>query len=197
MLVPILAALPFSTQFLVDRKTNYYELMMMRSGKYKYLFSMLAVSAFAGFLAIAIPLLINFLLFSLTFPAIHPDPFVYYTQGLFSFKTLFYSLQLNFPLIHTLFYIFLSGIIGSLFAVFSAALCLHIRFSLISLVIPVIISILISGLSELVEVGLSPIDFLDMNATAPVYLWCIALFGILMIMLTFILAIIGVRRLVR
>jgi hypothetical protein len=197
MLLPILAVLPFSIQLVVDKKANYYQLMMMRSGKYKYLLSMLIISGVGGFLVIVIPLLINFLLFSLTFPAISPDPFVYYINGLFSFKTLFFYLQLNYPLIHTLFYILLSGVIGSLFAIFALVLCLYFRFTLIVLVIPVIISILISVCSEIFHIGLSPLNFLDMSTGVPVYLWAVLVFCFCMIICTSILLIIGGRKLDR
>ncbi|WP_243292947.1 hypothetical protein [Bacillus sp. FJAT-47783] len=197
MLLPILAVLPFSIQLLTDKKVNYHQLMMMRSGKYTYLFSMLFISAVAGFLVIVIPILINFLLFSLTFPAISPNPFIYYTYGIYSFKTLFISLQLNYPLMHTLFYILLSGFIGSLFAIFSSVLCLYFRFTLIVLATPVFISLLISVCSEFFHIALSPINFLDMSSVLPVYPWSVLLFCISMIICTLILLIIGVRNLDR
>jgi hypothetical protein len=195
ILLPILAVLPFSIQLLIDKKTNYYQLIMIKSGKYKYLLSMLTISSIGGFLVIAIPISINFLLFSITFPYITPDPFIYYTDGLSSYKTLFFYLQLNYPLIHTLIYILLSGIVGSIFALFAAVLCLYLRFSLIILVTPLFINLLMSFLGEFFGVSLSPIYFLEMSSELPVYLWSVLVYCSFMIICTIILFIIGVRRL--
>lgn len=195
MLLPILAVLPFSIQLLVDKKANYYQLMMMRSGKYQYLFSMIIISGIGGFLVIVIPLLLNFLLFSLTFPAISPDPFVYYVYGIFSFNTLFFNFQLNNPLIHTLIYILLSGFIGSLFASLALVLGLFFRFTLIVLVFPVVINILISFSGEFLNIGISPMIFLDMSNRVPVNLWGVLLFCLCMIICSAILFFIGGKKL--
>jgi len=195
MLLPVLAVLPYSLQLLVDKKTNYSQLMIMKSGKYKYLFSMLTMSAFSGFLVVAIPIFVNFLLFSLTFPAISPNPFVYYIYGIDAYDTLFFNLRLNAPLIHTMIYIFLSGLVGSLFAVFTTTLCLYFRYTLIILAIPLFINLLISVVDESFTMAVSPLNFLKMTVSLPVHLWDVLLFALLMIFLTCILLGIGVRRL--
>lgn len=195
MLLPILAVLPFSIQLLVDKKTNYSQFMIMKSGKYTYLFSMIIVSSISGFLVIFLPILINFFLFSLTFPAISPSPFIYYMYGLDWFDTLFYELHLSYPLIHALFYIFLSGLIGSLFAALATTLCLFFRYTLIILTIPLIINLITSLLSEFFEIGISPMLFLNMTSSVPIYLWSTLMFCCFMIVCTLILLSIGVRRL--
>ncbi|PAD20156.1 hypothetical protein [Terribacillus saccharophilus] len=195
MLLPILAVMPFSTQLIEDKKTNYHLLMIMRTSKKKYLFTILITSSVAGFLAIVIPIVINFFLFTLTFPAIPPDPFIYYTEGLFSFETFFYNWQLNYPLIHSIFYIFLSGLVGSVFAIFSVGLCLYFRFTLIVLAIPIVISLLFSLCGEFLELSLSPINFLDMSSTLPVSPWSVFIFCSVMCVSTLLLIIVGGRKL--
>lgn len=195
LILPILAIVPFSMQLLVDKKSKYYQLMMMRSGKFNYLFSMVAVSSLAGFIVIAIPLLLNFFLFSLTFMAIPPNPIIHYVDGIYGFKTLFFSLQLNHPLLHILLYIFLSGVVGSLYACLATTFALFFNFSLIVLVIPMIFHLIVHVVNEPINVAISPINFLNISSRVPVHLWSVSLFCVFVLLCIIILFVIGGKKL--
>lgn len=194
-ILPVLAILPFGTQLLSDIKANYHQLMIMRSSKFMYLQSMVMISAVGGFMVIVIPLALNFLLFILTFPAISPDPFIYYMDGVYSFKTLFFTWQLNHPFLHTLFYIFLSGVSGGLFASLAASLALYFKFSILLLVTPLFFSLLFSALSELLDLAIAPMKFLDISSRMPVELWGVGLFAFVSVLCTGILLFLGGRKL--
>ncbi|MFC4387880.1 hypothetical protein ACFOZ1_08655 [Gracilibacillus marinus] len=193
VLLPILAVIPYGIQLLTDRKTNYAQLMIMKAGKHRYLFSMLAVSAAAGFLVIVLPLLLNFLLFAITFPSIAPNQFLYYMYSPGSYQVLFFDLHQSFPFLHTMIYITLAGLVGGFFAMFATSLGLIVRFQLLLVVVPLLFTFILSMIDEFLQLSLAPYDFLHMVNALPTELFYVYIFFGLLLLGTAAFYGIGVR----
>jgi hypothetical protein len=151
LIFPFLAALPYSGQLHTDIHSGYYELAISKSSKYNYYISMIGVNVIAGFIVVSLPVLINFYLHCLSFKAIPPHPALYYGDVVLDNQsTLFYELFQTQPLLTTLIYIVLFGLVGSMMALTALASSLVIKKKIIIYAVPFIYQLLLSIVPSLV-----------------------------------------------
>lgn len=68
LLVPLVATLPFADSFALDRVQNYLSYVLVRSSLRRYFISKFLTNLLVGGLAVALPLLILFIITSITYP---------------------------------------------------------------------------------------------------------------------------------
>lgn len=176
-LLTLLAAIPYGAQLYIDKKTGYYELVISKSSKLKYHSSIATVNFIAGWLVVSLPVLFNFYLHSLKFRAIKPNPVLYYDKVPGEFSTLFYNLFNEHPLIHTVIYIGLFGLVGSMMAAVSLASSLVIQKKIFIYATPFIFQLLLFSFP--ISISLNPMEFLLTVSTSVVQLKGVCIFFIL------------------
>lgn len=116
-LVPLLATLPYAMSYNKDRSAGYYAQLVSRGGLKEYLIGKYVAVFVSGFIVVVIPLLINFLLVTLDTPL--RVPLVISSSALGTREFGLIKLYFHHPLLFTLFYIFLDGLWGGVFALAS------------------------------------------------------------------------------
>ena len=79
------------------------------------------ISFLAGFLTVAVPLLLDFVFYYCTLPNMKPDPVLNMSTAVMSDLTYLAGLYYSNPLLHVAFYLFLAGLAGGLAATISLA----------------------------------------------------------------------------
>ncbi len=120
-LFPLLVCLPYGWSFCRERRSGYIKNMVIRSGKWQYFLAKYTALFLSGGLAMVIPLLFNFLLAAVLFPAITPNV-IYdtaYGIGAESFLSMVFYTK---PFLYVAAYLFVDFVFGGL----TACLCLSI-----------------------------------------------------------------------
>lgn len=73
MILPLLAVLPHSLSFYTDKENGYIRQMYIRFSREKYLFAKFAAVFIAGGSVIVVPLILNFAVCAMMFPALYPQ----------------------------------------------------------------------------------------------------------------------------
>lgn len=119
LLLPFLAALPFGWSLAEEIRSGYAAHVIFRSGKKSYYTAKMTAAFCSGFLVIAVPLMLNFLVVSAFLPCLTPE--ILYPYGGLMQKSMLYQLYYTYPHIYVCAYILLDGIYGGLFAVIATA----------------------------------------------------------------------------
>jgi hypothetical protein len=189
LILPILAALPYGAQLRLDVKTGYFDLSIHKSTRGKYYTSIYLINAFAGFFVILVPVTWNFLLHSLTYKAITPNPMLYYSHVPESRTTLFYHLFFNFPVVNTIIYILLFGLVGSVMATLALSSGFFAKNKLIIFSIPFVFQLFLSLLPS--GLFINPQDFLLSVSISVVQLGGVIKFFLVTLFLTSIVFFLG------
>jgi len=118
---PLLASIPFADSFLVDRKSGYIKNILTRTSKKNYYISKFIAVFLSGGFAVAIPLLLDFYLTALFFPAVIPD----ISSGIFAlfanstWASAFYTHPFAYVFLYLLLIFVVSGILASVALAFS------------------------------------------------------------------------------
>lgn len=75
VLIPLLVTMGYSWSFASDWQSGYIEQMVCRISRHRYYLAKYAATFVSGFLIIAIPLIVNFLICACFIPSYTPDPF--------------------------------------------------------------------------------------------------------------------------
>ncbi|MDR1511883.1 MAG: hypothetical protein LBS56_00145 [Propionibacteriaceae bacterium] len=116
LLLPLLAALPYGTSFLEDRSSGYVAGIVTRAARGRYYAAKSVAVFLAGGVAVTLPLLLDFAVTALFFPALAPEP----VTGTFPLRgdslggDLFYSQPLAYVLLSLVVLFLWSGLIGCL-----------------------------------------------------------------------------------
>ncbi len=188
-LFPLLISIPYGWSYCAEQRSGYEKNVVIRTGKYRYYFAKCLALFLSGGLAMVLPLLFNFLLSAMFFPAITPSP-VYetaYGMGASSFLAmLFYTKPFFYVLLYLLIDFLLSGLIASL----CFALAAFVKKSVLVTLLPFFLLLgvnyfcqsLIYKSSTVIYTELSPMAFLravpaayDTNGFV-IFGWAAALF---------------------
>ena len=185
MLLPLLAGLAYGWSYCTERKSGYAAQMVSRSRKKSQ--SVLAkyiATVLAGGAAVAIPLVLNFIVICCFIPAYTPDNFywLYYSMDAHFLRGLFF----NTPLLFVCCIILLDFIFAGLFAAACVALAFFVKNKFAVILLPFLGVLAVQYLQDNVLgtitdfIAISPMDFLRgyaMNAVLglPILIWLILL----------------------
>lgn len=185
MLLPLLAGLAYGWSYCTERKSGYVAQMVSRSRKKSQYFLAKYIATFlAGGAAVAIPLVLNFIVICCFIPAYTPDNFywLYYSMDAHFLRGLFF----NTPLLFVCCIILLDFIFAGLFAAACVALAFFVKNKFAVILLPFLGVLAVQYLQDNVLgtitdfIAISPMDFLRgyaMNAVLglPILIWLILL----------------------
>ncbi len=185
MLLPLLAGLAYGWSYCTERKSGYAAQMVSRSRKKSQYFLAKYIATFlAGGAAVAIPLVLNFIVICCFIPAYTPDNFywLYYSMDAHFLRGLFF----NTPLLFVCCIILLDFIFAGLFAAACVALAFFVKNKFAVILLPFLGVFAVQYLQDNVLgtitdfIAISPMDFLRgyaMNAVLglPILIWLILL----------------------
>ena len=185
MLLPLLAGLAYGWSYCTERKSGYAAQMVSRSRKKSQYFLAKYIATFlAGGAAVAIPLVLNFIVICCFIPAYTPDNFywLYYSMDAHFLRGLFF----NTPLLFVCCIILLDFIFAGLFAAACVALAFFVKNKFAVILLPFLGVFAVQYLQDNVlstitdSIAISPMDFLRgyaMNAVLglPILIWFILL----------------------
>lgn len=185
MLLPLLAGLAYGWSYCTERKSGYAAQMVSRSRKKSQYFLAKYIATFlAGGAAVAIPLVLNFIVICCFIPAYTPDNFywLYYSMDAHFLRGLFF----NTPLLFVCCIILLDFIFAGLFAAACVALAFFVKNKFAVILLPFLGVLAVQYLQDNVLgtitdfIAISPMDFLRgyaMNAVLglPILIWLILL----------------------
>lgn len=185
MLLPLLAGLAYGWSYCTERKSGYVAQMVSRSRKKSQYFLAKYIATFlAGGAAVAIPLVLNFIVICCFIPAYTPDNFywLYYSMDAHFLRGLFF----NTPLLFVCCIILLDFIFAGLFAAACVALAFFVKNKFAVILLPFLGVFAVQYLQDNVLgtitdfIAISPMDFLRgyaMNAVLglPILIWLILL----------------------
>lgn len=185
MLLPLLAGLAYGWSYCTERKSGYAAQMVSRSRKKSQYFLAKYIATFlAGGAAVAIPLVLNFIVICCFIPAYTPDNFywLYYSMDAHFLRGLFF----NTPLLFVCCIILLDFIFAGLFAAACVALAFFVKNKFAVILLPFLGVFAVQYLQDNVLgtitdfIAISPMDFLRgyaMNDVLglPILIWLILL----------------------
>ena len=185
MLLPLLAGLAYGWSYCTERKSGYAAQMVSRSRKKSQYFLAKYIATFlAGGAAVAIPLVLNFIVICCFIPAYTPDNFywLYYSMDAHFLRGLFF----NAPLLFVCCIILLDFVFAGLFAAACVALAFFVKNKFAVILLPFLGVLAVQYLQDNVLgtitdfIAISPMDFLRgyaMNAVLglPILIWLILL----------------------
>ena len=137
MAMPLLAVLPYGTELLEDHLSGYNRHVVIRKNREAYYLTGFMTAFLSGMLVIAIPMVINFLLHTSTYPLLIPQ------DGRGSAPigrvTMWGALFFEHPLVYTLIYLFIPSFYCGLVACFSVAIGLVFEQRFVSLFFPFVL----------------------------------------------------------
>lgn len=179
MLVPLLAVIPYAWSYLKERSSGYSMQVSSRASRSGYLFAK-AVAAFtSGAAALAIPLVIGFVVIACLVPARLPDVTSAFYFGIYDIS-LWSELFYNEPILYSACYIVLIAGFAGIWAVFVASLGYVMRDVVALVVLPYLFLIGVRFASEnifssAVQAPLTPFDFLrPVSESQPANPWIVA-----------------------
>lgn len=133
LIFPLIAVLGYAGTCFDDKKHGYRNLVLLRSGKRTYFHVKAFVVFLSGGIAVSIPLLLNFVLTAMKYPALYPDSFESFGP---SIKCVGSFLFYRHPLVYILLYLLFDFIIAGLFCVLTMILCEKAEYKFIALLLP-------------------------------------------------------------
>ncbi|MGG3445045.1 hypothetical protein CN957_02425 [Bacillus cereus] len=120
LLIPILASLPYSDSYLIDKQTNYISTMYSKINRFQYMLSKYLVTFFTGGIVIILPFLLNFVYLVTFLPNVLPEnQYMGPVQYEDPFAFLFYINPILFVLMYLVFIFILSGLYACVSLAFS------------------------------------------------------------------------------
>lgn len=146
MVFPLIAALPYASSYLSDRKSGYIKLIYTKTKRFYYLLAKLIAVFLSGGVAVTLPLLFNLWVTALCVPSIIPD----ISTGFFpifgdSFAADIYYMH---PYVYTAIYNLIIFVVSGVFCTSALAFSYLLKYSSIVLVSPFFLYILISFISS-------------------------------------------------
>lgn len=201
-LFPLLISIPYGWSYCAERRSGYVKNVVIRAGRTRYYLSKYIALFLSGGLVMVIPLLSNFLLAAMFFPAVIPDPsyITAYGIGASSFLSMhFYSRPFLYVLLYLLVDFVFSGLIACL--CFTASALVKNRVVVILLPFFILLGfhyfcysfIYTSGVVIYTEV--SPMVFLcPVPSVYDTNLFVVLIWGITLFLLTFLTTVVRGQR---
>ena len=115
---PLLVTIPYGWSYCEEKTSGYIRSMVVKAGKKNYYLAKYTSVFVSGGLAMIIPLLFNFLLTSLIFPAITPEVIYDTTTGVFG-ESLMSNVYYTNPLVYVSIYLLIDFVFCGLIACIS------------------------------------------------------------------------------
>ncbi|VDG19046.1 hypothetical protein [Lactobacillus paraplantarum] [Lactiplantibacillus mudanjiangensis] len=195
LILPLLAALPVSTLIRKDLESGFLAQLQLRLSVKSVFKSYLFVTALLGAAIIVIPLLVNFLLYFLLIPNIHPDNLLNSNILVINRNTLLVGLFFQHPFMHVLLSIIFAGFWGAMFAIFCLGWSLLINNRFVAMTAGFVLQLailLVHGMTDL-SVTFVPMYFVTETSQNDIQLWVVLLMTMLMGVGTAVLAMGGYR----
>ncbi|MDA1507894.1 hypothetical protein PDJ93_06500 [Bacillus cereus group sp. BcHK28] len=125
----------------MDRNNGFLYSVLIKMGTQRYFLSLYSINFIISFLIIAIPLLFNFYLYLMTYPAVAPNPIINYTSATISPTAQFHTVYYGHPNIYFLMYVFLNGMYGAICSSLALAVSFFIKRVYFVYVVPFILHI--------------------------------------------------------
>ncbi|MED2185968.1 hypothetical protein [Bacillus wiedmannii] len=120
LLIPILASLPYSDSYFIDKQTNYISTMYSKINRFQYMLSKYIVTFVTGGIVVTLPFIINFLYLVIFLPNTLPEnQYMGPVQSEDPFAFLFYLNPIIFVIMYLLFIFTLSGLYACISLAFS------------------------------------------------------------------------------
>ncbi len=198
---PLLAAIPYGWSYCEEKKCGYLGMAAVRSGKTTYFLSKYIAVFISGGLAMVIPLVFNFLLTALFFPAVTPDPVNCTSYGVF-FNSLMATLYYTMPFLYVFFYLCIDFLYCGLIACLSYAVTSIVRRRVIVVILPLFLLLAFHYSRQFVYTSwqtiykeISPMFFLRPVAAIYQASWTVIIVEMaVLFLLTFCLSMIWERR---
>lgn len=194
-LLPMIASIGIGTVIQEDKNSGFLYLALSKTTYQKYFNSFFILSFCVGFIVIALPLLFNFLAAFLFLPNVPVDAVINSNIGLTDTSTFFPDLYFTHPFIHILFYIFLSGFFGGIFALLSISCSFYYKNQFITLVTAFVFQILLTIFNLFMSFSISPMFFLpEIQPIQGGSFLFVVIFAIVLILISAILFYQGVKK---
>lgn len=135
MIFPVLASLPYSDSYWVDKNSGFNKSIYTRSKKKDYFISRYITNFIIGGTVVVIPLILNFYILMMLLPAVHPSIF---DESILP-KDMFSSLYYFHPYLYVGIYLALTFIFGGTFASIGLAVSAYCKNRLLVVTTPVLI----------------------------------------------------------
>ncbi len=161
LLCPLLATIPYSWSFSVEKKNGYINNIFIRTNKSRYVNVKFIVTFLTGGLCALIPIMVNLMVVSAFIPAVKPDVFydIYYNMPVSNaFSQLFYEM----PVVYILLKVIIIALFSGCYAVMGQATGFIIKNKFIAILLPFVFMMLYNYISNVFSptVELSPIQYL-------------------------------------
>lgn len=184
ILVPLLASISTATLLRSDINNRFIIQLKIRRKISQIVKSYALLSFFTGFIAIIVPLLINFSLMFLFFPNINPDPLINSNLAVMNQNTLFVSMYYTHPFIHAILSIIFASFWGGLFALFTFVSTFFIKNVFVGLCSSFFLQIFLLILNFILklpnDVSYVPMNFIRVTNSANVNIFVVLISSILM-----------------
>ncbi|SHH70958.1 hypothetical protein SAMN02745196_01141 [Clostridium collagenovorans DSM 3089] len=161
-ILPILAAIPYTWSYCSERNSGYVKNMIIRSGKREYYTAKYIAVFVSGGLAVLIPLVLNFLLASMFFPASVPDS-QYYIYYAISGNSLLSGLFYTKPLIYVFIFLIMNFLFSGVIACISFIVARFIKTKVAVILSPFFLVLAVDYFKRIpeafIKVELSPMQF--------------------------------------
>jgi hypothetical protein len=174
-LLPVIASIPFSNSYILDRELNIDVILRNKSGNTNYFISKAIASALAAFLVFLIPLIVNICINELVFPKTYLDAngqdfgTLLYSEYIYSEEEREYY-SLNFFLSHPQFYNLSIALLTAIYAAICGLAAFSIsffvkRFRYLTCVPMLILSLLGNIVFILKERNIISLKFINLQVT--------------------------------
>lgn len=137
MIFPVLASLPYSDSYWIDKNSGFNKGIYTRSKKKDYFISRYITNFIIGGTVVIIPLILNFYILMMLLPAVHPSIF----DASIIAKHMFSSLYYFHPYLYVGMYLALTFIFGGTFASIGLAVSIYCKNRLLVVTTPILIYI--------------------------------------------------------
>jgi len=164
LLLPLLAVLPYAWSYLEERKSGYVGSVVVHTARIKYFFAKYIAVFLSGALAVAIPIVLNFLICACFMPARMPDVFAVIYFGIFE-ENLWSEVFYTNPFLYVALFTLLNFAFSGLWAVTVFALSGLLRNRVALTILPYLAWVFVDFVSDtvlqdVVDVELTPFGFL-------------------------------------
>lgn len=132
---PLLVTIPYGWSYCEEKQCGYIRMVTVRSGKTAYFLSKYVAVFLSGGLAMVIPLVFNFLLSAMFFPAVMPMPIYCTTNGIF-FDSLLSMLYYSKPFLYVLIYLCIDFLFSGLIACLSYGAASFVKHRAVTVILP-------------------------------------------------------------
>ncbi|MCI5760525.1 MAG: hypothetical protein MR218_10825 [Eubacterium sp.] len=146
LLLPVIATMPFSASFYLDRRSGYKMQVCQRTSQSQYLNAKYLACFLSGGAAVAIPLVVNYLFALMILPNIMPSAAM--GTNTLSAQILFSNVYFIRPELYLLLYLAIDFLMGGLYACFGLFLSFFIRNAFVIWSAGFLIQLLINAASD-------------------------------------------------